>query len=94
MTHTVRQPPNQAMQLTAMQRQAVAQDAEPEATVRMTNCSVAQSSNQAMQLTASKPDVYAGAVCRRRGMLRIMRRGLAAADLVTRQFPSGYFSTQ
>ena len=35
--------------------------------------------NQAMQLTASKPDVYAWGVCRRKRMLRGMRRGLAAA---------------
>ena len=40
--------------------------------------------NQAMQLTASKPDVYAGRVCRRERILRGMRRGLAAADLVSR----------
>ena len=43
-----------------------------------------KSSNQAMQLTASKPDVYAFRVCRQRGMLRFMHRGLAAADLVAR----------
>jgi hypothetical protein len=41
-------------------------------------------SNQAMQLTASKPVVYAGSVCRRERMLRLMHRGLAAADLVSR----------
>ena len=40
--------------------------------------------NQAMQLTASKPDVYGWSVCRRERMLRGMRRGLAAADLVAR----------
>ena len=40
--------------------------------------------NQAMQLTASKPDVHAWSVCRRPRMLRAMRRGLAAADLVSR----------
>ena len=37
-----------------------------------------------MQLTASKPDVYAWSVCRRPSMLRFMRRGLAAADLLAR----------
>lgn len=42
----------------------------------------ANASNQAMQLTASKPVVYAWSVCRRERMLRGMRRGLAAADLV------------
>ena len=41
-------------------------------------------SNQAMQLTARKPDVYASCVCRRASMLRLMRSGLAAADLVSR----------
>ena len=41
-------------------------------------------SNQAMQLTASKLVVYAGDVCRRERMLRGMRSGLAAADLVSR----------
>ena len=41
-------------------------------------------SNQAMQLTASKPAVYASGVCRRASMLRIMHRGLAVADLVSR----------
>ena len=40
--------------------------------------------NQAMQLTASKSDVYASSACRRTSMLRLMRRGLAAADLVAR----------
>ena len=40
--------------------------------------------NQAMQLTASKPDVHAWSVCRRKRMLRGMHRGLAAADLVSR----------
>jgi hypothetical protein len=40
--------------------------------------------NQAMQLTASKPDVYAWGLCRRKRMLRGMRSGLAAADLVSR----------
>ena len=40
--------------------------------------------NQAMQLTASKLAIYAGGVCRRASMLRGMRRGLAAADLVSR----------
>ena len=40
--------------------------------------------NQAMQLTASKPAIYAGGVCHREHMLRGMRRGLAAADLVSR----------
>ena len=40
--------------------------------------------NQAMQLTASKPDVYAFRVCHRNRMLRGMRIGLAAADLVSR----------
>ncbi len=40
--------------------------------------------NQAMQLTASKPDVYVWSVCRRERMLRALRRGLAAADLVSR----------
>jgi hypothetical protein len=34
-----------------------------------------QSSNQAMQLTASKPDVYAWGVCRRRRMLRAIPEG-------------------
>ena len=37
-----------------------------------------------MQLTASKPVVYAWSVCRRERMLRGMRSGLAAADLVSR----------
>ena len=41
-------------------------------------------SNQAMQLTASEPAVYASRGCRRQRMLRIMHRGLAAADLVSR----------
>jgi hypothetical protein len=45
---------------------------------------VAQTSNQAMQLTASKPAIYASTACRRGGMLRGMRIGLAAADLVSR----------
>jgi hypothetical protein len=36
-----------------------------------------------MQLTASKPDIYAFDVCRRSSILRFMRRGLAAADLVS-----------
>ena len=40
--------------------------------------------NQAMQLTASKAGVYAWSVCRRERILRGMRRGLAAADLVAR----------
>ena len=52
--------------------------------VRTVTFSTAQRSNQAMQLTASKPDVYAGSVCRRDRMLRGMHRGLAAADLVAR----------
>jgi hypothetical protein len=41
-------------------------------------------SNQAMQLTASKPVDYASGVCRRERMLRFMRSGLAAADLLAR----------
>ena len=40
--------------------------------------------NQAMQLTASKRAIYAGGVRRRALMLRGMRGGLAAADLVSR----------
>jgi len=43
-----------------------------------------QRPNQAMQLTASKPDVYAGGVCRRKRISCGMHRGLAAADLVSR----------
>ena len=43
-----------------------------------------KASNQAMQLTASKPAIYAGGVCPRELMLRGMRIGLAAADLVSR----------
>jgi hypothetical protein len=43
-----------------------------------------RTSNQAMQLTASKPAVYAFRVCRRERILPAMRRGLAAADLVSR----------
>ena len=43
-----------------------------------------QPSNQAMQLTASKPAVYAWSVCRRERIVRGMRRGLAAADLLSR----------
>ena len=43
-----------------------------------------QASHQAMQLTASKLDVHAWSVCRRKRMLRGMHRGLAAADLVSR----------
>ena len=38
-----------------------------------------------MQLTASKLVVFASGVCRRASMLRGMHRGLAAADLLTRQ---------
>ncbi len=40
--------------------------------------------NQAMQLTASKPAIYAVRACRRECILRRMRWGLAAADLVSR----------
>jgi hypothetical protein len=40
--------------------------------------------NQAMQLTASKPAIYGWSVCRRNRMLRSVRGGLAAADLVSR----------
>ena len=43
-----------------------------------------QRPNQAMQLTASKLAIYASRACRRGRMLRGMRRGLAAADLVAR----------
>ena len=40
--------------------------------------------NQAMQLTASKPAVYAWSICRRERMLRGMRIGRAAAELLPR----------
>ena len=54
----------------------------PRSSQRMTRS--ARGPNQAMQLTASKPDVYASAVCRRARMLRTMHSGLTAADLVSR----------
>ena len=40
--------------------------------------------NQSMKLTASKPAIHAGGVCHRERILRGMRIGLAAADLVSR----------
>ena len=51
---------------------------------RRVHCELPNASNRAMQLTASKPDVYAWSVCRRKRMLRRMHRRLAAADLVSR----------
>jgi hypothetical protein len=43
-----------------------------------------KTSNQAMQLIASKPDVYAWSLCRRKRILPGMHSGLAAADFVFR----------
>jgi hypothetical protein len=51
---------------------------------RRVNSESPNASNQAMQLTASKPAIYAFSGCRRASMLRAMRTGLAAADLVSR----------
>ena len=59
-------------------------DACPACRLPLKEHPITATSNQAMQLTASKPDVHASSVCRRERMLRGMRSGLAAADLLAR----------